>query len=274
MKLKIKENKVLIWDLITLFVIIAVLIASPSKKIFQSEEINELAIYINNNEDTDEKVEITERDILEEFFLKYDDTIKFLSKTFQIDYEVFLSLLKENYIRLELLDTDRVEYTLISYLFTLNDTDSSLFNKNRRVEEANKDYTIALIKYFTNIYTDVDFALAVSIVEVESGFRASSMVNANNLFGGLTSNHNLITYRTPEYGILSYIKLLNDSYYGIGLNTVESIGRKYNPVYTNGVKVASPTWVANVSSAIPKYSDYSVLVDASMLLNFEKLTVK
>lgn len=271
MILKIKMNRVLIWDIITLFLIIAVLILTPNTKIFQVDKVNDIAMYIDNNEIEEVSREIKESDILANFFLEYDDTIRFLTNTFQIDYEVFLELLKNNYIHLELLDTDKVEYTLVNYLWTLNNTEISLFNKNRRVEEANKEYTIALIKYFTSIYTDVDFALATAIVEVESGFISSSMVNANNLFGALTSNHNLIIYRNPEFGILSYIKLLNDNYYGFGLNTVESIGRKYNPVYLNGVKEASPTWVANIYKVLPKYSNYEKQVDATYLLNFESI---
>ena len=67
----------------------------------------------------------------------------------------------------------------------------------------------------------------------------------------------LISYKTIEYGVLKYIKLLSESYFGLGLNTVETIGKKYNPVYENGVKKANPTWVKNVNAVMDKYQNYT-----------------
>ena len=60
--------------------------------------------------------------------------------------------------------------------------------------------------------------------------------------------------------------MLNDGYYNKGLNTVELIGRVYNPTKNDdGIKIAKPAWVNNVVSAMEQFNDVAE-VDASMLI--------
>ena len=120
-------------------------------------------------------------------------------------------------------------------------------------DDDSKEYIIALLIYFSNIYDNVDFSIAAAIAQIESGYTVQSMLNKNNVFGGM-SGGGLIKYKNIEYGILSYVKLLSDGYFGKGLTTVEDIGRVYNPTYNeNGVKIAKPSWVSKVNNAIDEF---------------------
>ena len=113
--------------------------------------------------------------------------------------------------------------------------------------------------------SNVDFFIACAIAQIESNYSASSMLNKNNIFGGM-SNGSLIKYKNIEYGILRYIKLLNDGYFNKGLTTIETIGKVYNPTYNeNGIKVAKPSWVKNVTKALDEYTNYDIFVDISVL---------
>ena len=48
---------------------------------------------------------------------------------------------------------------------------------------------------------------------------------------------------------------MNSNYYEQGLNTIDTIGYKFNPVtLDNGLKCANPTWVTNVTNALKRYS--------------------
>ena len=167
----------------------------------------------------------------------YQDTINFYANVFQIDNLKLNSLLEESY---DLIDKDLFSNKLTSGIGT------------------KKEYILDLINYYAYLYQNVDYSIATSIAHIESGFRAQSMLKYNNIFGGM-SKGKLIHYKNIEYGILKYIKLLSESYFGIGLNTIESIGKKYNPVYEGKNKKANPTWVKNVNSVLNKYQDYDVI---------------
>ena len=211
---------------------------------------------------------LSEEEILNIFLTNDTNTIKFMSDMFQIDNEVLLNKLREDYQSINLLDND-LDKTLLDYMIALEDSNPELFSKKLNVSNPSKEYMIALIKYFCDYYGNVDFSIAAAIAEIESGYSAKSMLNKNNIFGGMSSG-GLIKYRNIEYGIYSYIKLLSEGYFGKGLTTVEAIGRVYNPTYNEaGVKIAKPSWVANVSNAM---SDYSVMdtVEIEALLSLKE----
>ncbi len=52
---------------------------------------------------------------------------------------------------------------------------------------------------------------------------------------------------------------MSKSYYGKGLTTVETIGKKYNPVTVGNKQVANPSWVAQVKNFISKFENNTSL---------------
>lgn len=210
---------------------------------------------------------ITEEEIKQNFFNDLSHKIKFYAKTFRIDEEKLNSLLQDNYE--ELSNSDNLDLAIINYLFDLEKQEPTLFSKKIISSNPSKDYMLDLINYYCGIYKAVDFSLAASIARIESGYTAKYMISNNNIFGGM-SGGKLIKYKTIEYGILKFIVLLNDRYYGKGLNTVETIGRVYNPVVgENGVKIASPTWVKNVKKSQALYQDITSINDIEVLVNYQ-----
>ena len=212
---------------------------------------------------------LSEEEILNIFLTNNTDIIKFMSDMFQVDNEVLLNKLREDYQSINLLDTDDLDRTLLDYMIALEDSNPEMFSNTLNTSDPSKEYMVALIKYFCDYYGNVDFSIAAAIAQIESGYSAKSMLNKNNIFGGMSSG-GLIKYKNIEYGIYSYIKLLSEGYFGKGLTTVEAIGRVYNPTYNEaGVKIAKPSWVANVSNAM---SDYSVMdtVEIEALLSLKE----
>ncbi|MCI8498490.1 MAG: hypothetical protein HFG33_03735 [Bacilli bacterium] len=218
---------------------------------------------------------------IECFLENKNQEIEFLSKTFAIKSSEVHSRLEKinddglydelNIGRLKNNKGKQKKYSsfeegLIEYLFSLEKKESKLFSKKRIPYTGKAKYVEDLIKYFTDIYDNVDYLTAVSIGAAESGYyKVTYMLRCNNVFGGMGSN-GLLKYRNMEYGILSYIRLLSKSYYGKGLKTVESIGRVYCPtIDENGKKVASSHWVNLVKTAKSKYknnnSDREITVD-------------
>ena len=92
------------------------------------------------------------------------------------------------------------------------------------------------------------------------------MLNKNNIFGGMSSGR-LTSYPSIEYGVYKYIALLKSGYYDQGLKTVEQIGYKYNPTTIDDIKMANPTWVANVSAYRNKFSSNITINSVEKLLN-------
>lgn len=219
-----------------------------SKKILSQEELTE--IYINDN----------------------IETISFLANTFQIDQSILTEKLKLEAKNINLLNTDNLEYTIIEYLLVLEDSEKDLFSNKVDPCDDSKEYMIALLKYFSNIYSNIDFSIAAAIAQIESGFTAQSMLNKNNIFGGMASG-SLIRYKNIEYGILRYVKLLSEGYFGKGLTTVESIGKVYNPTYNeNGVKIAKPSWVSKVNNALNNFTDMDTNIDLATLKTLKTIS--
>ena len=218
-----------------------------SKRILSEEEL--LEIYINDNL----------------------ETINFFADVFKINRDTLVERLMIDYQSINLMHTENLEYTLSEYLLALEDTNKDLFDNSIDPCDDSKEYMIALLKYFSNIYTNVDFSIAVAIAQIESGFTAQSMLNKNNIFGGM-SGGSLIRYKNIEYGILSYIKLLSDGYFGKGLTTVESIGRVYNPTYNEqGVKIAKPSWVSKVNNAMTEFVNVNTEISIEEVLAFKSI---
>ena len=221
---------------------------AESKKVLSEEEL--VNIYLNSNR----------------------DVIDFFANVFQIDTDVLIEQLKLDYAQIDLLNTENLEYTLSEYLLDLEDREEDLFDNSLNPCQDDKEYMLALLMYFSNIYDNVNFSIAAAIAEIESGYRSSSMLKKNNIFGGM-SKGSLIRYKNIEYGILRYVKLLSSGYFGKGLTTVEAIGRVYNPTFNeNGEKIAKPSWVANVTKAINNYSDMDQSIDIAEVKSLKTST--
>ncbi len=131
---------------------------------------------------------------------------------------------------------------------------------DRMPNNDSKEYIIALIDYFSKFFPDVDTNIAKAIANVESGYTHDGMLYANNIHGGLSSG-SLIYFDTIEHGVYEFLSLLDRGYFSQGLNTVESIGYKYNPVMENGVKKANPSWVIKVNNILPSFSKNDVSLE-------------
>ena len=267
MKEYIKKNKK---GLILLSIGVVLLIFSFGLHYFvNKDDIIVHSISYNVDAEVPESTRIlSEKEILNIFLTNNIDTIKFMCDMFQIDNEVLLNKLREDYQSINLLDND-LDKALLDYIIILEDSNPELFSKKLNISNPSKEYMVALIKYFCDYYDNVDFSIAAAIAEIESGYSAKSMLNKNNIFGGMSSGR-LIKYKNIEYGIYSYVKLLSEGYFGKGLTTVEEIGRVYNPTYDDaGVKIAKPSWVTNVTNAM---SDYIIMdtVEIEMLLNLKE----
>ena len=149
---------------------------------------------------------------------------------------------------------DNLDKNLIDYLFKLRKKNAKLFKQEySNAGDYNKKYIYGLLKYYTNIYNNVDFDILASIVYIESGnLNSKYMLRSNNIYGGMSSK-GLIKYQNIEYGVLTYVKMMSEKYYGKGLNTIEKIANKYN--------MGSKTWIYNVKSQTHKFNNYEEVND-------------
>ncbi len=241
----------------SLFIVLSISLLT-SHLVFSLNGENEITI-TNNRVIASQEKQVSPEDIKESAILDFielnNSKIEFFRDSFQINdgfIENQLVSINENR---EIFDENdafnqgttflTVDEQLLNYIVSLLNTNPEVFANNVIPTYASKDYMIALIDYFCNFYPAVDPVIAKTIANVESGYAARSMLNKNNIFGGMSGGY-VISYKTIEYGVFSYIKLLNNGYFSQGLTTVESIGQKYNPVFENGVKVASPSWVTKI----------------------------
>ena len=249
--------------ILSIFLVSFIALLGANKLINQKEISNNIASIINNNL----KV-LSEEQEVEDFLNNNETILSFYAMSFKIDIDKFRDSLVRDYKEIDLLNTDNLDLALIDYLLKLESTDKNLFNSKISSCKDNEAYIIALINYFTNKIGTVDFKTAAAIAKVESGFSAKGMLKVNNIYGGLVNNR-LLKYKTIEYGVIKYIKLLKNGYYDMGLTTVESIGRKYNPVNIDGKKVASPTWVSNTKKYIKGFNDYTDITDINELYSLK-----
>lgn len=219
-------------------------------------------------------------DDINKYITYYETELKFLSSAFNVKYKDILSDLLErhkgnvkfNVYNVGLLDStkeiDNVLYGMVEYFYDYEKKNPNNINKERVPYNGNAQYIENLIVFLCEqIYTNVDPTIALSIASIESAsFKAKSMMKVNNVYGGM-SGGNLIKYRNIDYGVLSYIRLLSRSYFGKGLTTVETIGKKYNPTYDKfGNKIANPNWVNSVNTAMVKYNGINTNITLSDLL--------
>lgn len=255
MKHYIKNNKI---EVILVSITFILFISLIGFEIFSNNNLKVQPIkYDVSIKEKEQNMKAVDTNVLSNILKENSNTITFLAKTFQIDNEVLVTKLKEDYKEIKLLESSNIEKTLIEYLFDLEKSNKKLFSKKVTACKDNKEYMVALIKYYSNIYSDVDFEIAAAIAQIESNYASKGMLKRNNIFGGMSGNGSLIKYRNIEYGILKYIELLNDGYFSKGLTTVEEIGKKYNPVLVKGVRKAKPVWVTNVENAIKEFKDYN-----------------
>ena len=258
------------------------------------DNLSNLVVDFDYKEDEEEEVELSGpeevitvvQDRFETFLTSYADEIEFFSKTFAIKYDVILDDLRSRRAAHKEEDFEEtnigylvdangnikkfgtIERGIVEYFYNFAEKNPKKVNTKRVPCTAKAGYIKNLVIYYTkHIYTNVDTATALSIAQIESGYRAKGMLKANNINGSMSKGH-LVKYKNIEYGVLSYIKLLSKGYYGKGLNTVKKIGKKYNPIIdSNGNKVANPKWVSSVSSVIPKMKKLNFDISIKDLLS-------
>ena len=234
------------------------------------------------------KEEVTVEDSLdnklESYITTYADKFEFYSQVFGVSSEDIYTDLRERHensdqefentnIGLLLKKDGHVktfnseEYGIVEYFYDFVKKNPKKVNNKRKPYTGNAEYVENLIIYYTtNVYTNVDTKLALSIGAAESGYyKVKYMLKCNNIYGGM-STKGLIKYKNIEYGVLSYIRLLN-RYANNGLTTINSIGRIYCPVVdSNGNKKASPHWINLVSTAMNKYKKYERQIETKDLI--------
>lgn len=97
--------------------------------------------------------------------------------------------------------------------------------------------------------------LVVAISRHETGNWTSAAFKNNNNFGGVMCSSGLKNYSSFDEGLEDFVNLLNDYYFGQGLDTIEKIGAKYCPVGAsndpNGLNV---NWVPRVTEYYNEYT--------------------
>jgi len=223
---------------------------------------------------------------LDNYITTYLDDIKFLCYTLSIDYKDFIKhlykLYNDNYETYGFDETNvgyikdgkgrlksyiNAKYGLVEYIYAYVDKNPKKQNIRRVGYTGSSNYVENLIRYYTSIYTNVDTNIALSIGAAESGYyKVKGMIRAGNVYGGMNSG-GLIHYDNIEIGVLSYIRLLSNSYFGKGLNTFSKIGYRYCPtIDNNGNKIVSPNWMNLVNTAKKKYDKQDRKISASDLL--------
>lgn len=217
----------------------------------------------------DSQKEITVEEQIDYTLIEKSNSIKFFANTFLIDENVLINKLRENYQVLNYLnDSENFDMIVLNYLISLENTDKTLFNSTRIANTMNKDYIVKVLRYFCNLYPNVDFSIAAGIAQIESGFTSEYMLYKNNIYGGMYSG-GLIGYKTIEYGVLKYVILLNDGYFSKGHNTIDAIGKIFNPTLNDeGIKVAKPIWVNNVTNAMNEFINVEY-VDTNVLIGLK-----
>jgi len=161
-----------------------------------------------------------------------------------------------------------IEYGIVEYYYELLSSYPEKRNNKVVPYKGDSKYIENLIMYYTQIYTDVDRSIALSIGAAESGYyEVKYMLNMNNVYGGMSSS-GLIRHENIEIGVLKYIRLLYKGYFKKGLTTPESIGRVYCPTTNEyGQKIASPHWINLVNKAKNKYDKYTQDITISDIVN-------
>lgn len=269
---------------VSLIVILTFVISGVSVKQMTLENDQKIIeTYVANTNTNVEKEESDTQKLtaLDEFLLTNEETLRFYSNFFEINYDTVIFKIKEanpnpedilphNIGRLNdrvtTFEYNSVDRGILEYFLNLEDTNPELFLTTQKPYTGSREYAEALVEYFSSLYPNVDHKVMLSIGAAESGYyTAQSMLAKNNVYGGMKRSGGLITYKNIEYGIMSYIKKMSDSYYDRGLNTVQSIGYVFNPVVTNGHKTANPHWLNLVNKALGVYTSELRYVSTAQL---------
>ena len=199
------------------------------------------------------------------------DTIAFFAKAFGYNYNDVIKDLQTKNENNELLNFENFEYGLIEYFYNLNKT-KTLKRTNKYIPySGSASYVEKLIMYYSNIYTNVDQTLMLSIGAAESGYyKVKYMLKKNNVYGGMSTS-GLIRHDNIELVFLSYIRMMSKNYYAKGLTTKAAIGKVYCPVFENGMKKASSHWINLVTTAESKYKNYKTEININDIINKEEL---
>ena len=251
---------------------------------------NLLKFQILNIEESSNKLYDTPRIIeknIEYYIVENENTLVFFANAFGFDIE----FVKEDLIKraetigeLEVEPTNigslknknnelktfkNIEYGIVEYFYDLCKSYPEKRSKKVVPYTGGSDYVEKLIMYYTEIYSNVDTSIALSIGAAESGYyKVKYMLKKNNVYGGMSSK-GLIRYENIEIGVLKYVRLLSKNYFGKGLTTVNSIGRVYCPVTNEyGQKVASPHWINLVNTARNKYNSYTQDITIEDIINY------
>lgn len=251
---------------------------------------NLLELQILNIEESANKLYNTPRIIeknIHYYIEENENTLLFFANTFGFDIE----FVKEDLIKraetigeLELEPTNigslknknnelktykNIEYGIVEYFYDLSKSYPEKRNKFVVPYTGDSDYIEKLIMYYTQIYSNVDTSIALSIGAAESGYyKVKYMLKQNNIYGGM-SNKGLIRYENIEIGVLKYVRLLSKNYFNRGLTTVNSIGRIYCPTTNEyGQTVASPHWINLVNTARNKYNNYTQNITIEDIINY------
>lgn len=207
---------------------------------------------------------------LEEYLENNEETIRFFANMFDMDYDTVINKIKEinpnsdniidnniGYLvneHNEPYDFGSIDKSILELFLYLENTYPDMVTYDYAPYSGSTEYVEALVEYFSSLYPNVDPKLMLSIGAAESGYYTSgTMLAKNNVYGGMGSR-GLITYKNIEYGVMSYIKKMSESYYAKGLDTPEKIGYVFCPKTENGVKIVSPHWLKLVNRALEKYT--------------------
>lgn len=107
------------------------------------------------------------------------------------------------------------------------------------------------IKEVANNY-GIDYKMAIAIAKWETGYYTShAFKNLNNVGGMMYWNgkgSQLQSFESLDKGIEAYVSNLKYNYFDLGLNTIESIQKKYAPVgAANDPNNLNSNWVRGVS---------------------------
>src|SRR5574344_32540 len=218
---------------------------------------NELTVYDLKEESSNVEVLALENtynieDEINNYINNNIDIFNFYCQTFEIDInnlkkQIILDNMDNIFNPSDIGNTgityDSLDLNLINYLFHLEKNNPKLFvNTHYNGSNYTKEDIYKTLNKFCNIFGNVDYSLLAGITYIETGnLNAKTMLNYNNIYGGLT-NCRLIKYKNMDYGVLTYVKLMSEKYYGKGLTSIETIAKKFNPGHSE--------WIVNVKKAM------------------------
>lgn len=272
----LKNDKLIKIGQCTLVLFITFLFSGASiKELSNSNEEKQIAKYASTDTTQNNvlKTNINGEESLENieaFLITNKEQLLFYSKMFDMDYNAVEGKIREinpeenkivaNNIGLikdadgNIKQYDNVDRGILELFLYLEENYPEMITKSHRPSNVKAEYIEALVEYFSYVYGNVDHHVMLSIGAAESGYyTAKTMLSKNNVYGGMGSS-GLISYSNIEYGVMSYIKKMSESYYDKGLNTIESIGYVFCPRMENGVKTVSSHWIKLVNKAMDQYT--------------------